>query len=111
MPTARTTSLRLALCAVALVPACAENVTPAPTATPTPPLGCLPDLDGTLTAAEVPVVLGVPLAYKLGGHLTVDIARAGRGGPRRWGWSGGPKSGAGGGRRPMATIRTWGSRR
>lgn len=89
MSTARTPSLRRALAALALglAPACADNVTPAPTATPTPPLGCLPDLDGTLTAAEVPVVLGVPLDYYVGANVNVDIAGAGSGDTRRWDWS------------------------
>ena len=88
MPVARTTSLRLALLALAaLAPGCAENLTPEPTATPMPPLGCLPDLDGTLTAAEVPVVLGVPLDFYVGGNVTVDIAGAGSGDTRRWDWS------------------------
>lgn len=87
MATARTPSLGLALFALALVPACADNLTPEPTATPTPPLECLPDLDGTLTAAEVPVVLGVPLDYYVGAGVTVDIAGAGSGAARRWDWS------------------------
>jgi hypothetical protein len=69
------------------LPACADNVTPEPTASPVPPLGCLPDLDGTLTAAEVPVVLGVPLDYYVGGNVAVDIAGEGGGDTRRWDWS------------------------
>ena len=70
-----------------LLVGCAANVTPEPTATPTPPLGCLPDLDGRLTAAEVPVVLGVPLDFYVGGNVNVDVAGAGSGDTRRWDWS------------------------
>ena len=66
---------------------CADNVTPAPTASPTPPVACLPDLDGTLTAAEVPVVLDTPLDYYVGTGVTIDVAGDGSGDTRRWDWS------------------------
>ncbi len=80
-------SLHLVPALLLLLVGCAENVTPGPTATATPPLGCLPDLDGRLTAAEVPVVLGVPLDFYVGGNVTVDVAGAGSGDTRRWDWS------------------------
>lgn len=68
--------------------ACAgDNLTPEPTASPTPPLGCLPDLDGALTAAEVPVVLDTPLDFYVGAGVAVDVAGAGSGDTRRWDWS------------------------
>lgn len=80
------TSMTIALVLV-LVAGCAENRTPEPTASPVPPLGCLPDLDGQLTAAEVPVVLGVALDYYVGVGVAVDVAGDGGGDTRRWDWS------------------------
>ena len=68
--------MRPQILSLVLVCACADNLTPEPTASPAPPLGCLPDLDGTLTAAEVPVVLGVPLDFYVGAGVTVDVAGA-----------------------------------
>lgn len=66
---------------------CAENATPEETASPTPPVACLPDLDGRLVAAEVPVVLDTPVDYYVGANVAVDVAGAGSGDTRRWDWS------------------------
>jgi hypothetical protein len=73
--------------AAALAGCAGENLTPEESASPVPPLACLPDLDGTLVAAEVPVVLGVPLDYYVGANVAVDVAGAGSGDTRRWDWS------------------------
>ena len=82
------TGMTIAIAALtALATGCAENRTPEPTASPVPPLGCLPDLDGRLTADEVPVVIGVPLDYYVGAGVTVDVAGEGSGDTRRWDWS------------------------
>lgn len=70
-----------------LSPGCAENTTPQPEGGAVPPVSCLPDLDGTLVAAEVPVVLGVPVDYYVGANVTVDVAGQGSGATRRWDWS------------------------
>ena len=70
-----------------LSPGCGENETPQPEASPQPPVSCLPDLDGRLVAAEVPVVLGVPVEYYVGANVTVDVAGQGSGATRRWDWS------------------------
>jgi hypothetical protein len=43
--------------------ACEANTTPVPSTEVTPPLGCLPNRDGTITAAELPVVLDTPVDY------------------------------------------------
>lgn len=43
--------------------ACQANTTPVPDTEVTPPLPCLPDRDGTLTAAELPVQLDTPVDY------------------------------------------------
>jgi hypothetical protein len=35
---------------------------------------CVPDLDGVLTAAEVPVLLDQPLTFRVGTDVAVDVA-------------------------------------
>ncbi len=66
---------------------CAANGTPEETASPLPPVACLPDLDGRLVAAEVPVALGVALDYYVAEGVAVDVAGAGSGDTLRWDWS------------------------
>jgi hypothetical protein len=67
--------------------ACGENLTP--TTDNPPPLvaSCVPDLDGVITAAEVPVVLEQPLTYYVGVDATVDVAGTGTAVDHRWDWS------------------------
>lgn len=67
--------------------ACGENETPAPSASPPPITGCVPDLDGALTAAEVPLVLDTAAAYLFTDDTTVDLAGDGDGDTRRWDWA------------------------
>ena len=78
----------LAIVALALaVLACGENATPLEA--PPPPLvaSCVPDLDGVLTAAELPVVLDQPLPVRISTDAAVDVAGRGDGAARRWDWS------------------------
>ena len=63
------------------------NETPEGTEEVLPPVACLPDLDGVLTAAEVPVVVGVPLDFYVGSGVSVELAGQGSGDTRRWDWS------------------------
>ncbi|HUQ05420.1 MAG TPA: hypothetical protein VM261_23120 [Kofleriaceae bacterium] len=67
--------------------ACGENQTPEPTALPPTPVSCLPDLDGALTADEVPTVLDVAAPYLVTPSAPVDVAGTGTGDTRRWDWS------------------------
>ena len=53
--------------------ACGVNQTPQPAPVPTLP-SCLPDRDGTITAAELPIALGATLPYYAGANRTVDLA-------------------------------------
>ena len=53
--------------------ACGVNQTPQPAPVPTLP-SCLPDRDGTITAAELPIALGATLPYYAGTNRTVDLA-------------------------------------
>ena len=64
----RTSILLLAICA-----ACGENLTPAPAPPPALP-DCVPDLDGQITAAEVPIAFGVTIdEYVSPSQRTVDL--------------------------------------
>ena len=72
---------------VLLLAACGENQTPAPTALPPPPASCIPDLDGALTADEVPTVLDIAAPYLVTPSAPVDIAGTGQGDTRAWDWS------------------------
>ena len=56
--------------------ACGTNLTPQPTPPPTLP-SCLPDRDGTITAAELPIALGVTLDYYTGANRSVDLVGSG----------------------------------
>lgn len=67
--------------------ACGENQTPAPTAGAPLPVACVPDLDGALTAVEVPLVLDTAAAYLITAAAPVDVAGTGSGATRRWDWS------------------------
>lgn len=78
----------VALATLALaVAGCGENQTPLPTAAPPSTSSCVPDLDGALTAAEVPLVLDTPAAYLFSDNVTVDLAGTGSGDTRRWDWT------------------------
>jgi len=69
------TALLLLLCA------CGENLTPQPEpVTSLPP--CLPDRDGAITSAELPVPLGTTATYYTSQNLTID--NAGRDGVWRY---------------------------
>jgi hypothetical protein len=70
-----------------LLAACGENLTPPPTATPPIITGCVPDLDGALTAAEVPLLLDTAAPYLFTDDAAVDLAGAGSGDTRHWDWS------------------------
>jgi hypothetical protein len=78
--------MRASLALLALV-ACGENLTPPATDVPPVLTGCVPDLDGALTAAEVPLVLDTAAAYLFTADTAVDLAGAGDGDTRHWDWS------------------------
>lgn len=50
--------------------ACATNATPAPEPAPTLP-SCVPNRDGTIAAAEMPIALGATLTYYVGHSRTI----------------------------------------
>lgn len=54
-----------------ILAACGTNETPQPAPLPVLP-DCVPDRDGKLTAAELPVALGATLAYYAGANRTID---------------------------------------
>ena len=58
--------MRALACALLALAACGENATPV--GEPPSPFAasCVPDLDGTLTAAELPIVLDQPLTFRVG---------------------------------------------
>jgi hypothetical protein len=67
--------------------ACGENQTPAGTIDPPTVFTCLPDRDGAITAAELPVALGVTVDYlasPAGATRTVDLVGTGAGDAHRW---------------------------
>jgi hypothetical protein len=53
---------------------CAENLTPPAEPPPSPVASCVPDRDGTITAAELPVALDVAADFYVGENRTVDLA-------------------------------------
>lgn len=77
----------LPLVAAAALAACGENVTPAGDTPPPLVASCVPDLDGVLTADEVPVLLDQPLAVRTGTMVAVDVAGTGPDDAHRWDWS------------------------
>jgi hypothetical protein len=68
--------MRAPLVLAAALAACADNATPWPDEAPPPPLACLPDRDGTITAAELPVVIGAAATYWLTAEAPVALAGA-----------------------------------
>lgn len=70
-----------------LLVACGENLTPAGEAPPPLVASCVPDLDGVLTAAEVPVLIDQPLGFRSRTEVAVDIAGTGGELDHRWDWS------------------------
>jgi len=81
----RASRARLAIGAIGLagVAGCNANLTPAPE--PPPEVaGCVPDRDGVITAAELPIALDVAADYYVGTDVTVDLAGDDLGGERRW---------------------------
>ncbi len=79
--------MRALACALLALAACGENATPV--GEPPSPFAasCVPDLDGTLTAAELPIVLDQPLTFRVGEDVAVDLAGRGSGADRQWDWS------------------------
>jgi hypothetical protein len=55
------------------IAACGVNQTPQPDPTPTLP-SCIPNRDGQITAAELPIALGATATYYAGANRTVDLA-------------------------------------
>lgn len=66
--------MRTAACLgfLAGVVACGTNQTPAEMPAPTLP-DCVPDRDGQITAAELPIALGATITYYTGTNRTVDL--------------------------------------
>ena len=76
----------LLLAAAATLAACEDNTTPQPDVPPTLPT-CVPNRDGQITAAELPIALGATVAYyasPTGTTRTVDLAGTGSGDAHRW---------------------------
>ena len=59
-----------------LLAACGVNQTPQPEPVPQLP-SCVPDRDGEITAAELPIALGASITYYEGENRTVDLAADG----------------------------------
>ena len=59
--------------ALLFMAACGVNQTPRPNPTPTLP-SCVPNRDGQITAAELPIALGATASYYAGTNRTVDLA-------------------------------------
>lgn len=81
--------MRPSLSIVALLAAlvgCEDNQTPQPDVPPTLPT-CVPNRDGQITAAELPIVLGATVPYYAspdGTTRTVDLVGTGSGDAHRW---------------------------
>ena len=56
------------------VAACQANTTPVPDEDVAPPIACLPDRDGSLTAAELPVAIGASVDFYVGADRAVDLS-------------------------------------
>jgi len=67
--------MRRLACILALA-ACGTNETPQPEPVPTLP-SCVPDRDGVITAAELPLALGATVTYYAGANRSVDQVLAG----------------------------------
>jgi len=59
--------------ALLILAACGTNQTPQPEPVPTLP-SCVPDRDGAITAAELPIALDATLRYYAGANRTIDQA-------------------------------------
>jgi hypothetical protein len=66
--------LRILLVIPLLAGACQANTTPTSDTDLTPPVSCLPDRDGSLTAAELPVAIGASADFYVGANRTVDLS-------------------------------------
>lgn len=60
----------------AILVGCGTNLTPQPAPVPMLP-SCVPDLDGTITAAELPIALGATIDFYAGSNRTVDLIATG----------------------------------
>lgn len=67
---------RTTVIVVVAAAACGVNQTPAPAPAPTLP-SCVPDRDGTITAAELPIALGAKLDYYVDTNHAVDLVARG----------------------------------
>jgi hypothetical protein len=54
-----------------VIAACESNLTPQPEPAPTLP-DCVPTLDGTIAAAELPIALGATIDYYVASNATID---------------------------------------
>lgn len=63
--------------------ACDANLTP-PAEPPPPEAGCVPDRDGTITAAELPIALDLRADFYVGTDVAVDLTGDDAGGEHRW---------------------------
>ena len=101
--------MRLALASVlvlALAACGGPNRTPFGAPAPTGTATCLPNLDGTITAAELRPVIGATLTYDVSTDVPVDLAGRQDGGRTLWDWSatsGGTKVTEG----PVALAGQW----
>jgi hypothetical protein len=79
------TAMLICCIAAAATAACGENLTPQPAPPPAVP-DCVPNRDGVLAAAEVPIALGLTIdEYVSPSTRAVDLA--GKGTPRTWDFS------------------------
>src|SRR5690349_9431848 len=58
--------------ALLILTACGTNQTPQPAPVPALP-SCVPNRDGAITAAELPIAIGFSLDYYAGTNRTVDL--------------------------------------
>jgi hypothetical protein len=73
--------MRAVLAIVLGAAGCQANTTPIPDEDLTPPAACVPERDGALTAAELPVAIGAAAPYWISsGDRTVDLAGDGEDG-------------------------------
>jgi hypothetical protein len=82
----RAAALALLAATAAAAAACEANTTPQPDAAATLPT-CVPNRDGMITAAELPIALGATVSYyasPAGATRTVDLAGTGSGATLDW---------------------------